>query len=231
MNKTRPQIKIEVVSDVVCPWCYIGKRRMETAVEQLQDKYDFEITFSPFELHPDMPVQGVDQSSYLSKKFGGAEQYAKVTGHVTQVARGEGLAFDFTKQKVSPNTRDAHRVIWFAKKKGLQPAVKEVLMKAYFEQGVDLSKKDNLADVAASAGMDRGEVMDMLQSNEYLSEVVTSEQISQQRGVTGVPFYIINDKYGVSGAQPSSAFADIFQSIGSEISLQGETCVTDGRDC
>ncbi len=204
---------------------------METAVEQLKDKYDFEIIFSPFELNPDMPVQGVDQPSYLSKKFGGADQYAKITGHVTHVARGEGLAFDFSKQKVSPNTRDAHRVIWFAKEKGLQPAVKEALMKAYFEQGVDLSKRDNLADVAASAGLDRGEVMDLLMSDEYIREVVTSQQISHQRGVTGVPFYIINDKYGVSGAQPSSAFAEIFQSVGSEILAQGETCATDGKAC
>lgn len=231
MKPRKPQIKIEVVSDVVCPWCYIGKRRMETAVAELQEKYDFEITFTPFELNPDMPTEGADQLSYLSKKFGGAEQYAKITTHVAQVALGEGLAFDFNKQKVSPNTRDAHRILWLAKKKGVQPAVKEALMKAYFEQGVDLSKRDNLADVAASAGLDRGEVMDLLRSDEYIREVVTSQQISHQRGVTGVPFYIINDKYGVSGAQPSSAFAEIFQSVGSEILVQGETCATDGKAC
>ena len=102
MNK--PVVSIEVVSDVVCPWCYIGKRRLEKAVAQLSDTFDFDITYSPFQLNPHMPMEGADQKAYLTKKFGGAERYSQITQHVTEVASGEGLDFNFEKQKVSPNT-------------------------------------------------------------------------------------------------------------------------------
>ena len=139
MNK--PQIKIEVVSDVVCPWCYIGKRRLEKALEQLKDQFEFDVEYSPFELNPDMPVEGRNQKEYLTQKFGSESKYKQIIGHVTKVAAEEGLNFDFTNQNVSPNTRNAHRIIWFAKAKGKQLEMKEALMKAYFEQGIDLSKK------------------------------------------------------------------------------------------
>ncbi len=210
-------ISIEVVSDVVCPWCYIGKRRMEKAIEQLRDKFDFEVTFSPFELNPDMPPQGKDQKAYLSAKFGGAEKYEQITAHVTGIARGEGLSFDFSKQKVSPNTRDAHRIIMLAAELNLQAAVNEAFMKAYFEQGVDLSSRDNLISIAVKAGMSEGDLRDMFANDGFLTDVISREQINYQRGVSGVPFFIINNKYGVSGAQPIAAFIDIFNQVGSEV--------------
>jgi predicted DsbA family dithiol-disulfide isomerase len=210
-------ITIEVVSDVVCPWCYIGKRRMEKAIDQLRDKFDFEVTFSPFELNADMPPQGKDQKAYLSAKFGGPEKYEQITAHVTGIARSEGLSFDFSKQNVSPNTRDAHRIIMLAGKSDVQPAVNEAFMKAYFEQGVDLSNRDNLISIAVNAGMNEKDLTEMFANEEYVSEVITREQINYQRGVSGVPFFIINNKYGVSGAQPTSAFIEIFNQVGSEV--------------
>src|SRR5579859_7797499 len=112
MNK--PVIKIDIVSDVVCPWCYIGKRRLEKAVDALSDKIDFEVEYHPFELNPDMPKEGRDQKEYLAEKFGGETRYNQITSSTEKAAALEGLKFDFSAQKTSPNTLDAHRLIAFA---------------------------------------------------------------------------------------------------------------------
>ncbi len=228
---SKPEIKIEVVSDVVCPWCYIGKRRLEKAVDQLKNDYDIKITFSPFELNADMPAEGLDQKLYLSKKFGSQERYEQITSHVTSTAKDEGLSFDFKKQKVSPNTRDAHRVIWYAQQEGKQPAAKEAFMKAYFEEGIDLSKKENLITVAEKAGLNKEKVKALLESNDGLAEVALAEQMNHQRGISGVPFYIINNKYGVSGAQPSETFIKVLTEIGQQVTTEGEACDIATKDC
>ncbi|HMJ68825.1 MAG TPA: DsbA family oxidoreductase [Cyclobacteriaceae bacterium] len=208
-NKTLIKIKIDVVSDVVCPWCYIGKRRLEKALSQLPENYEAEVNFLPFELNPDSPKTGRDHKTYLADKFGGIERYEQLTDHVTSVAAEEGLAFDYSKQSVIPNTFDSHRLIQYAKDHGKQAAVKEALMRAYFTEGVDLSKSENLLDVAEKTGLDRAQTATFLSSEEGVQEVRTMEAINYQRGISGVPFYIINNKYGVSGAQPSEVFLQI----------------------
>lgn len=210
---SKNKIRIDVVSDVVCPWCYIGKRRLENALSRLPENIEVELSFLPFELNPDIPKTGADHKQYLSDKFGSKERYEQLTDHVVNVAAGEGLRFDYAKQSVMPNTLDSHRLIQFAKKSGKQAAIKEALMKAYFEQGVDLSKHENLANIAAQNGLDRNEVQSFLLSNEGAMEVKQMEQINYQRGISGVPFYIINNKYGVSGAQPSDAFVEILTEV------------------
>jgi len=227
----KPKIKIDVVYDVVCPWCYIGKRRLEKALDQLHDKYDFEIEYQPFELNPDMPKEGVNQKEYLSKKFGGEARYEQITAHTTNTAATEGLQFDFSKQKVSPNTKDAHRIIYLSKQEGRQPQTKEAFMKAYFEEGIDLSKKENLIAVAVKAGLDGSKVKSWLESDEGLVEVESMERINYQRGISGVPFYIINNKYGVSGAQPAEAFIQMLTQVGTEVAAQGEACDVDAKNC
>jgi len=226
----KPEILVEVVSDVVCPWCYIGKRRLEKAIDELSTRFDIKVSFSPFELNADMPAEGRDQKEYLSKKFGDESRYEQITAHVTQVAREEGLSFDFKKQKVSPNTRDAHRVIWYAQREGKQPAANEAFMEAYFEEGVDLSKRENLVVVAEKAGLKKESVASMLESNDGLAEVTVAEQMNHQRGISGVPFFIINNKYGVSGAQPAETFVKVLTEIGQNVA-QGEVCDTDSKDC
>jgi predicted DsbA family dithiol-disulfide isomerase len=222
-----------VVSDVVCPWCYIGKRRMEKAIEQLGNRFEFRVEFSPFELNPEIPPQGIDQKSYLSSKFGGPAQYSRITDHVTEVASGEGLSFDFAKQNVSPNTRDAHRIIWLARKSDQQAQVNEALMKAYFQDGIDLSNQETLIGIAVGVGMDRGKLEKMFATDEGLSEVLAAEQLNYQRGVTGVPFFIINNKYGMSGAQLTDAFVKVFTEVGGATAVaQGEACATGSNtDC
>jgi predicted DsbA family dithiol-disulfide isomerase len=207
------KIRIDVVSDVVCPWCYIGKKRLENALSRLPENYEVELSFLPFELNPDTPKTGADHKTYLTNKFGGSERYQQLTDHVTNVAAGEGLKFDYSKQSVMPNTLDAHRLIQYAKRFGKQPAIKEALMKAYFEEGIDLSKSENLVTIASKNGLDANEVRRFLASQEGAAEVKQMEEVNHQRGISGVPFYIINNKYGVSGAQPSDAFLEILNEV------------------
>jgi len=228
----KPVIKIDIISDVVCPWCYIGKRRIEKAMAALNDEFEFDVNYLPFELNPQTPQEGYNQKEYLTNKFGGEERYHQITRHVTHVASQEGLRFNFDKQLISPNTKDAHRVIWYAKKEGKQLAVKEVFMKAYFEEGVDLTKKENIIAVAVAAGLDGLQVVALLDSTEGMTEVTQLEQQNYQRGISGVPFYIINNQYGISGAQSSPVFIQALKQVGKEIPVsQEEACDADGKNC
>ena len=211
-----PKIKIDVVSDVVCPWCYIGKRRLEKAIDQLAGQVDVELEFHPFELNPDMPKEGRNQKQHLANKFGGEERYREITSHVTKVASEEGLHFNFDRQEISPNTRDAHRIIRYAKEEGKQSAVKEAFLKAYFEDGIDLSKTENLIDIAAKAGLEATKVSSLLASDEGRVEIEMEQRTNRQRGITGVPYFIINNKYGLSGAQPSEVFHKALLDIAKE---------------
>jgi predicted DsbA family dithiol-disulfide isomerase len=228
---SKPVIKIAVVSDVVCPWCYIGKRRLEQAVSDLSGQFNFEIAYYPYELNPDMPASGRDQKEYLSNKFGGDDEYERLTGHVTQVALNDGLVFNYDKQNVSPNTRNAHRLILKSKEFGKEIALVEALFKSYFTDGADLSKNENLADIAASVGMDREIALKFLQGEAGTTEVIIAEKELQKMGVRAVPFYIINDKYGVSGAQASETFKEAFQNISKEVQTTGEACDVDEENC
>lgn len=185
----------------------------------------------PFELNPGMPTEGRNQKEYLTKKFGSEAKYQQIVNHVTEVAAQEGLHFDFKKQSSSPNTRDSHRLIWFAKKHGKQIEMKEALMKAYFEEGVDLTKSENLIAISTKVGLNVEETKTFLNSTEGLVEVTTAEMQNAQRGISGVPFYIINNQYGVSGAQPSEVFAKVFLQISSENIVEGEACAIESKDC
>jgi predicted DsbA family dithiol-disulfide isomerase len=213
----KPLIKIEIVSDVVCPWCYIGKRRLERAIHSLSGEIDFEIIYLPFELNPSLPEAGVDQKEYLVQKFGGEDRYRQITRHVTKVAAEEGLTFNFDKQKIAPNTREAHRLLWFARQFNRQPQLKEALMKAYFEDGTDLSKKENLISLALSCGLESRRTTAFLNSNEGMKEVIELGNQNYARGISGVPYYIINDRYGISGAQASQTFANALCQISQEV--------------
>jgi len=227
---TKPVIKIDVVSDVVCPWCYIGKRRLEKAIDQLKNDFDFEVEYHPFELNPTMPAEGRNQQEYLSAKFGGEERYIQITSHTAKTAAQEGLNFDFGKQKVSPNTLNSHRLIAFAKAKGKQAELKEALMSAYFEKGIDLTKTQSLVSIAVEHGLDANEIEQFLNSDQLAAEVKLEEQLNYQRGISGVPFYIINNKYGVSGAQPTDVFVNALTEIGSE-TVAGDACDVDSKEC
>jgi predicted DsbA family dithiol-disulfide isomerase len=228
---TKAKIKVDIVSDVVCPWCYIGKRRLEKAIEQLKDDYEFELHYKAFELNPHVPAEGLDQKTYLIKKFGSEARYYELTENVTRVAAAEGLKFDYSKQQTSPNTFNLHRVIWLAEKKGKQLQTVEAFFHAYFEKGVDLSKAQNIIEVAAEAGLEKSKVRELLENHEGSSEVQQQQIHNREIGVSGVPFYIINDKYAVSGAQPASLFVKAFKELGTEVSAEGDSCDVDSGNC
>jgi len=227
----KPLVQINIISDVVCPWCYIGKRRLEKALKSMENDFDFELNYLPFELNPDMPESGSDQKAYLIAKFGGEERFKQITQHVTQVAKEEGLAFNFDKQDISPNTKSAHRIIWKAKEAGKQLQVVEALFKAYFTDGVDLSRKENLMAIAQRAGLSKEEITDAMSNDESLQAVAMAQLHNRQLGVSGVPFYIINNKYAISGAQPAEAFIDAIKDIAQKKNVEGEVCDVDEKNC
>jgi predicted DsbA family dithiol-disulfide isomerase len=233
MNK--PKIKVDIVSDVVCPWCYIGKRRLEKAIDKLTSEYDFELEYHPFELNPQMPESGANQRAYLAAKFGSDERYEQITRQTTQTAATEGLTFAFDKQLISPNTRKAHVLIQEAKSVGKQLDVTEAFFKAYFVDGVDLSQHENLVAVATQAGLPRALAEEVLADESATLQVSLAEQEMYKLGITGVPFYIINNRYGVSGAQAAEtfieAFREIVQSQEADVVSGGEACDVDGRNC
>lgn len=227
----KPKIRVDVVSDVVCPWCYIGKRRLEKAVENLKNEIEFEIEYHPFELNPTIPASGVNQREYLTDKFGGEERYEQLTRQVSEVAAQEGLTFDYERQSVSPNTRKSHALVQFAKSKGLHRELVEVLFNAYFTSGVDLSKDENLVKAAEEAGLDHAEALQALSNPELLEQVEAKEKEMAALGISGVPFYILNNRYGVSGAQASDVFERAFREITGFKIPEGETCDPDKRNC
>ncbi len=227
----RPLIKIDVVSDVVCPWCYIGKRRLEKAIDQLSSEYDFEIEYHPFELNPNTPAEGLNQKEYLSEKFGGVEQYNLITSRTSGVAAQEGLTFNFNRQLISPNTRKAHALIQFAKEEGKQLEMTEAFFKAYFTSGIDLSKDDNLISVAVSVGLDKEKSRAVILDKELLTKISDREKELQGLGIRGVPFYIIDNQYGVSGAQASETFVKALKEVGGKLEISGEACDVDKANC
>lgn len=228
---TKPKVTIDVVSDVVCPWCYIGKRRLEKAIDQLKDTLEVEVHYHAFELNPNTPQNGYDQKEYLAEKFGGEERYQQLTDNVSSVAAQEGLHFNYAIQGKSPNTLDAHRVIWYAGKEGKQLPVVEAMFKAYFEQGVDMTKQENLVTIAAANGLDADKVKELLATDLGKQEVREREVVNGKQGITGVPFYIINNKYAISGAQPTEAFLEALPDIASKELAEGASCDVDAENC
>jgi predicted DsbA family dithiol-disulfide isomerase len=224
-------IRIDIISDVVCPWCYIGKKRIEKAMKALESEFEFEVSYHPFELNPYIPEEGVNQKEYLTEKFGGPARYNQVINNITTVGLQEGLKFDYEKQVKSPNTLKAHRLIWFAAKYNRQRELVELLFSAFFEKAVDLTRNENLIESAVQAGLDRKITENFLNSDEGTDEVKYDQHYYRQAGVTGVPFYIIDGKYGISGAQNPETLIQALRQISTESSEGGESCSLEEGNC
>lgn len=231
MTSTKPTIRIDIVSDIVCPWCYIGKRRLEKAIDELSGEFEFEIEYHPFELNPDMPATGADHKEYLSDKFGSEDRYHQLTNHVTGIAAQEGLAFHYEKQNTSPNTRVMHSIVQLAKLEGKHKQAVEAFFKAYFTDGIDLSKTENLVAIAKSVGLENAADEELFADESALKQIALAEKEMGKLGIKGVPFYIINNKYGVSGAQASETFMKAFRDIALEPSANDEACDVDRKNC
>ena len=217
-------LTIDVISDVICPWCFIGKRRLEKALAGRPAT----VRWHPFQLNPEMPREGIDRKEYRIRKFGSWERSLELDAQVAAAGRGEGIAFDFDRMARTPNTLDAHRIIWLAGERGVQDAAVEALFLAYFTDGRDLSDRATLAEVAAGAGLDRDEVVELLEGDKGLDVVRAGEEQARRIGVSGVPFFVVNGTVARSGAQPPEMFRQAFEQAGETIAA-GEACEVAGK--
>lgn len=196
---------IEVWSDVVCPWCFIGKRRLEKAIEKLPDPSVVEVRHRAFQLQPDI-IETVPTSQHLAEKYRvSAEQVAEMQANVCSIADGEGLCYDL-KNTMSGNTLDAHRLILWAAGKGKQEELLEALYSAYFEKSKPVFAHKDLIQIAASVGLDSKEAETLLITDLLEDQVKEDQAIAHQLGANGVPFFVVDMKYGISGAQPQEVF-------------------------
>ncbi|MHA1569375.1 MAG: DsbA family oxidoreductase [Alphaproteobacteria bacterium] len=208
-------MRIDIVSDVVCPWCYVGKRRLERALAT-RPPVELEIGWRPFALNPDIPAEGVDRIAYTSAKFGGPDEAAQLYAQIAEVGVGENLYFAFDRIARMPNTLQAHRLIRLAGAKGVQDTVVEGLFAAYFLGGRDIGQTDELVEVAEAAGLDGAETRQWIDGGTETDQVVEEIQVAQKMGISGVPCFIFERKYAVTGAQAPEAFFQVFDKLAAE---------------
>jgi predicted DsbA family dithiol-disulfide isomerase len=208
-------MRIDIFSDVICPWCFIGKRRLERALRE-RPQEDLAICWRAFQLNPDMPIQGMPRHLYLEAKFGGSERAGQIYETIRQNGQREGIDFRFDRIKQTPNTVRAHRLIRFATERGLGDALVERLFTAYFTDGVDLGDMDRLADLAEETGLSRGEASAFLESNDGLADVLAETRFAYESGINGVPCFIFDRHYALAGAQEPEAFFPLFELARSE---------------
>lgn len=206
-------VQIDIVSDVMCPWCYIGKKRLDKAVAE--SGIAVSEHWRPFQLDATLPAEGKDRQQYLDEKFGGSERAAAVYDQVREAGEKEGIPFDFKAIKVSPNTLNAHRVIRWAANggPGVQSALAQRLFALYFEEGVNIGDVEVLADAAAECGMDREIVADLLASDADIEKVQAEIAVAQRMGVSGVPCFIVESRYVIVGAQDPGVLARALSEI------------------
>ena len=236
MNKEKV-IRIDVVSDVVCPWCYIGKRRLEKAIEgtQVSDNVqvkDIEIIYRSYQLDASVPKEGVDFQTYMENRFGA--NFISKFHQVEQVAQTEGLDFDFSSLPKAINTFTLHRILTIALQDGIQSEVKEAFMKAYFVDKQDLTQDNVLVKLLEKYGWSAEKTLSIVNSDIATDEVKEEMNYYRQLGVTGVPYFIFNNKYAVSGAQPAEVFMEILEKVSKEMEVEmaeGEVCDVDGENC
>lgn len=212
-------LTVDVVSDVVCPWCYIGKRRLESALAEIKD-VDVQVRWRPFFLNPWVPREGISRDKYLTTKFGSVEAYGKIAGRVVDTAAAEGLEYHPGKVKRQPNTIDCHRLIHWADASGKSAAMKQRLMELYFRDGGDLTDREVLVQAAADCGLDADSIRQRLGTDEDVELISEQAQSAAQAGVSGVPTFILGNKYGISGAQPAEQLAAAIRQVAAEMAGQ-----------
>jgi predicted DsbA family dithiol-disulfide isomerase len=214
-------MKVEIYSDVACPWCYIGKRRFERALAAFPGADQVEVVYRPYQLNPDAPASAFPLQRYLAQRFG--PQGAQMARQVTETARGEGIVMNFD-SALAANTLDAHRLLRLAEREygaGVQQALKEKLLEAHFSQGADVGDPGVLATLAGGAGMNGGRVRGYLASGEGRREVKDEIAQAQRLGITAVPTFVIDGRYAVQGAQPAPAFLQVLEQVAGEATETG----------
>lgn len=220
-------MQVEIWSDVVCPWCYIGKRRFEAAVRQFEGRKDVEVVWRSFELDPSAPkATDKDMATMLSDKYRMSKEKAMESiANITNLASSEGLEYHLESAKMG-NSFDAHRLLQLASLKGLGDAMKERLLKAYFTDSMEISSQEVLVEIGTEVGLDAVELREMYAGDYMAQDVRNDEALASKYGITGVPFFVFESKYGVSGAQATEVFVEVLNKVSEEssaISVIGES--------
>lgn len=205
-------ITLDIISDPICPWCYIGKTHLDRALAARPD-HGFDLFWRPFQLNPDMPAMGMARGEYLSQKFGGAEGARRAYAQVEEAAEAAGLSIDFAAIKRTPNTLDAHRLIRWARLEEAQHAVVGELFRRNFHAGEDISDPEVLTAAAVAAGMDGDMVRQLLATIEDVAEVRAEDAQAREIGVSGVPTFIVAEQYALQGAQPPQVWAQVIEEL------------------
>lgn len=205
-------IRLDIFSDPVCPWCYIGKANLDRALE-VNPEHPFAIQWHPFQLNPGMPADGVDRAEYLEAKFGGRDKAVQIYARVEEAARQAGLAIDFSRIKRMPNTLNAHRLIHWAGLEGRQTPVVSALFRAYWREGRDIGDTATLAQIAGEAGMDPTVVERLLASDADRDDLIARDIDARKKGVSAVPTFLIAQRHVVSGAQPTELWEQVIAEL------------------
>ncbi len=202
-------MQVAIVSDTICPWCYIGKRRFERA--KAGRPAELAVEWRPFQLNPDMPAEGVDRTRYLVAKFGSEERVSEIFEAIEQAGESEGIKFVFDRIARTPNTVDSHRLIEYAGAHNAQDGVVEALFHRYFEQGEDISDHGVLTAAGVDGGLDEDELRRYLDGGDGVDEIKKESEAASRAGISGVPCFIFEGRYAVSGAQPPDVFERVFE--------------------
>ena len=205
-------LRIDIISDVICPWCYLGYSRLKQAIEQLGDDYRIDIRWQPFELHPDMPIQGADRDTYLGEKFGSPEKLNEATHAIQQVGIEAGISFNFSEKDHIPNTKLAHQFVLSATKANLATPFVLALFHNFFTNGKDIGKQAILEEIALSIGMQKADI-DYAMSSDACA--LTEKKLNHLRSldINSVPTYVINDKFMIQGAHDPESFLKVLTDI------------------
>ena len=219
-------MNVDIISDTICPWCFVGKRRFERALAERPD-IQVDVRWRTFQLNPDMPTEGIDRSEYVALKFGGEEQARAVYENIRGAGKLEGIPFDFAAIPRTPNTIDSHRLIRWAGSAGAQNAVVERLFARYFTQGADIGDREELVEVARYAGMDADLVADLFERGEDVDLVRKEDEAARVMGVNAVPCFVFAKKYVVFGAQEPDAFTELFDHMAREAEAEAASEAVD----
>ena len=231
---TLPTVDVEIWSDVICPWCYIGKRRFDLAIEEVAGEVDVRVSYKPFQLDPTAsasnPIPAVEG---YARKFGGPEQAAAIIDKVTSVAAEDGIEFRMDRA-LRANTFDAHRLLWLAGATGHQAALKQRLLEAYFTDGLNVGDHEVLADCAADVGMERDGVLAFLSSDDGVLQTRTDLDEARELGITAVPTFVFGGTWAVPGAQDADTFAIVLRRLAAKqaaaMAAAGDACADDACD-
>lgn len=233
---SKQKIKIDVFSDINCPWCYVGERRLAKAMEAAEDKYEFDVNFKAYELNRNIPQAGMTREAYFKNSYGpdAMSRIAASEQRLVSDGAAEGIDFQFKPDMSVNNTFNGHRLIWLAGELGVQEQVTSALFKAYFTENLNMNDTAVLTKIGVENGIPAEKLEGFFESEAGKQEVREMENFAQSAGISGVPAFVINDQYLVSGAQPSETLLNVFQQVApalQEINLEGDSCGIDGQNC